>query len=215
MDEKAREYMDQPLSARRAALENFHDRFAARNPRLLLSPHTDSLTQARTWVKQYAGLDGLMAKDVGNAYQPGERVMRKYKFIRSADCVVAGFRYASGSALVGSLLLGLYDGQGLLHHVGFTSSIPAADKKMITRQLEAMRGGEGFSGNAPGGPSRWSAERSSQWEPLTPELVVEVSYDHVSDRRFRHGTKLLRFRPDKSPGQCTMEQLRQPPSRPL
>jgi ATP-dependent DNA ligase len=131
----------------------------------------------------------------------------KVKPVRTADCVVGGFRYASSGKVVGSLLLGLYNEAGLLDHVGFTSGLSAGDKPALTKRLEALKGEPGFSGNAPGGPSRWSTERSSQWTPLRSELVVEVSFDHVSGGRFRHGTRLLRFRPDKSPAQCRMDQI--------
>lgn len=148
-----------------------------------------------------------MAKNSTDVYVPGERVMQKYKRIRTADCVVGGFRYGTDSKEVGSLLLGLYDEEGYLHHVGFTSGIAKADKPSLTKQLEKLIHEPGFTGNAPGAPSRWSTERSTQWKPLLPKLVVEVSFDHVTDDRFRHGTKLIRFRPDKSPTQCTMEQL--------
>jgi ATP-dependent DNA ligase len=136
--------------------------------------------------------------------------MQKYKLIRTADCVVGGFRYGKDSQEVGSLLLGLYDEKGRLNHVGFTSSIAKADKPALTKKLEKLVREPGFTGTAPGGPSRWSTERSAQWKPLLPEIVVEVSFDHVTDLHFRHGTKLIRFRPDKSPRQCTMDQLRQP-----
>jgi ATP-dependent DNA ligase len=135
--------------------------------------------------------------------------MLKVKRIRSADCVVGGFRYGSGSRLVGSLLLGLYDEGGKLNHVGFTATIPEVERVSLTEALEELKGGPGFTGRAPGAPSRWSTGRSAEWEPLRPELVVEVSYDHVGEDRFRHGTKLIRFRPDKSPRQCTFEQLGQ------
>ena len=138
---------------------------------------------------------------------PGERVMQKYKPIRTADCVVGGFRYGTDSHEVGSFLLGLYDNEGRLNHVGFTSGIPKADKPALTKKLEKLIQEPGFTGNAPGAPSRWSTERSAQWKPLWPKIVVEVGFDHVTEGRFRHGTKLIRFRPDKSPRQCTMEQL--------
>ena len=133
--------------------------------------------------------------------------MIKVKRRRTADCVVGGFRYAAKGRVVGSLLLGLYNDQGLLDHVGFTSGLADADKPDLTRRLEALRGGPGFTGAKPGGPSRWATERSAEWTPLRTELVVEVSFDHVSGGRFRHGTRLLRFRPDKDPGQCRMEQI--------
>jgi ATP-dependent DNA ligase len=133
--------------------------------------------------------------------------MVKVKRLRTADCVVGGFRYAARGGAVGSLLLGLHDDAGLLHHVGFTSSLTAAKRRELTPVVEALRGGAGFTGRAPGGPSRWSTERSAQWEPLEPTLVVEVAYDHVTGGRFRHGTRFLRLRPDKAPRQCTFEQL--------
>ena len=148
------------------------------------------------------------AKRTDVPYQSGNRTgMVKIKKLRTADCVVGGFRYATKKREVGSLLLGLYDNAGLLHHVGFTSAIPAADRPALTAQLEALVEAPGFTGDAPGGPSRWSTERSAEWQPLRPELIAEVRYDHVTGRRFRHGTGFLRWRPDKAPRQCTMEQL--------
>jgi ATP-dependent DNA ligase len=134
--------------------------------------------------------------------------MVKVKRQRTADCVVGGFRYASKGGGVGSLLLGLYDTDGLLHHVGFTSSLRADQRKGLTQKLERLVEPPGFTGRAPGGPSRWSTERSAEWQPLRPELVVEVGFDHVSGGRFRHGTRFLRWRPDKAPEQCRMTQLR-------
>jgi ATP-dependent DNA ligase len=135
--------------------------------------------------------------------------MQKIKNYRSADCVVGGFRYNEGRAVVGSLLLGLYDRRGLLDHVGFTSSIKDADKPALTRKLKPLIAPPGFTGNAPGGPSRWSTKRSGEWVPLKPKLVVEVCYDHFSGDRFRHGTRILRWRPDKAPSQCTLDQVAQ------
>jgi len=135
--------------------------------------------------------------------------MQKIKNYRSADCVVGGFRYNEGKPVVGSLLLGLYDRDGKLNHVGFTSSIPAQDKPALTKKLEKLIAPPGFTGNTPGGPSRWSSARSAEWQPLKPRLVVEVTYDHFSGDRFRHGTRLIRWRPDKSPKQCTMDQVTQ------
>ena len=145
--------------------------------------------------------------------------MLKVKHLRTADCVVGGFRYAqepapkrdgaeAGSKAIGSLLLGLFDDDGVLHHVGFTSSFTAAERATLKAIVEPLRGVSGFTGRAPGGPSRWSTERSTEWEPLKPALVCEVRYDHFSGGRFRHGTKLLRWRPDKAPEQCTLDQLR-------
>ena len=133
--------------------------------------------------------------------------MVKVKQIRSADCVVGGFRYASGAHVLGSLLLGLYDDGGLLHHVGFTSAFKASERRGLTKKFEALRKPPGFTGNAPGGPSRWSTERTGEWESVDPKIVVEVTYDHFTGGRFRHGTKILRYRPDKSPRQCTMDQV--------
>ncbi len=133
--------------------------------------------------------------------------MVKIKRMRTADCVVGGFRYLAGRREVGSLLLGLYDEDGKLDHVGFTSTIGNDGRGALTRRLEALLGPPGFTGKAPGGPSRWSTGRSGEWEPLRPELVVEVRFDHVTGDRFRHGAKLLRWRPDKAPHQCTFEQL--------
>jgi ATP-dependent DNA ligase len=135
--------------------------------------------------------------------------MVKVKKIRSADCVVGGFRYASGSKILGSLLLGLYDDDGLLHHVGFTSAFKSVERRTLVRKFEVLRKPPGFTGNSPGGPSRWGTERSGEWEPVVPKIVVEVSYDHFTGGRFRHGTKLLRWRADKAPRQCTMDQVKQ------
>jgi ATP-dependent DNA ligase len=200
---------DQPLAKRRVALERF---FAALKPppsALELSPAVTSLVAARRWLEGIGiGLDGIIAKRHALPYASGERdAMVKYKTLRTADCVIGGFRYGSKSRLVGSLLLGLYGAGGKLNHVGFTSGIAAKDKADLTRRLEAIAGGPGFTGKAPGGPSRWSNERSAEWQPVQPRLVVEVRYDHVSGGRFRHGTRFLRWRPDKAPGQCVMEQI--------
>ena len=203
-----RNIMSAPLSERRLTLENFYEKYCSTEKAVTLSPQTDSVTEAMKWLSSSGWyIDGIVAKKTTNAYVPGERMMQKYKRIRTADCVVGGFRYGADSKEVGSLLLGLYDEQGHLHHVGFTSGIAKADKPSLTKKLEKLIHEPGFTGNAPGGPSRWSTERSTQWKPLSPKLVVEVSFDHVTNDRFRHGTKLIRFRPDKSPRQCTMEQL--------
>ena len=199
--------LELPLSERRPLLEDFVARFG--NAALRLSARTTSFASANKWLRGagHGSTDGVVAKRLDGPYQPGERVMVKVKRLRTADCVVGGFRYLNGKRQVGSLLLGLYDGQGLLNHVGFTSTIADNERAMLTKRLEALRGGPGFTGKAPGGPSRWSTERSGEWEPLRPELVVEVRFDHVTGDRFRHGTKLLRWRPDKAPKQCTFEQI--------
>jgi ATP-dependent DNA ligase len=146
-------------------------------------------------------------KRLDETYRSGERAMLKVKQHRTADCVVGGFRRERDGPLVASLLLGLFDDAGLLNHVGFTSAIAAADKPALTKRLEALIGPPGFTGKAPGGPSRWNSGRESEWLPLKSELVVEVVYDQVTAARFRHSTKLLRWRPDKAPRQCTMDQL--------
>jgi ATP-dependent DNA ligase len=179
--------------------------------RIRLSPATTKLSEAERWLKDVgATLDGIIAKRCDLEYRSGDRSgMQKIKNYRSADCVVGGFRYNEGKPVVGSLLLGLYDRKGLLHHVGFTSTIKREDKPALTRRLEKLVATPGFTGNAPGGPSRWSTRRSDEWKPLEPKLVVEVCYDHFSGERFRHGTRLLRWRPDKSPKQCTLEQVKQ------
>ncbi|MDR9805575.1 ATP-dependent DNA ligase [Rhizobium hidalgonense] len=199
--------LDQSLRERRAALEGFA-KDTSRPEHLILSPFTRDVTEASRWLSGSGGdTDGVVCKRVDGAYLPGERVMTKVKRRRTADCVVGGFRYESDSELVGSLLLGLYNEEGELDHVGFTSTITNAERRELTSRLEALRGGSGFTGKAPGGPSRWSTKRSSEWEPLAPELVVEVRFDHVTGRRFRHGTKLLRWRPDKKPSQCDYHQI--------
>lgn len=195
-----------PLSERRKELEHFFG--SIERPGLRLSPATIEHREAQAWLAGAGGdLDGVIAKRLDAPYAAGERQMLKIKRIRTADCVVGGFRYGTGSKQVGSLLLGLYDDDGKLNHVGFTSALADEDKPELTRRLEALAGGTGFTGRAPGGPSRWSTERTEHYEALRPELVVEVAYDHVSSERFRHGTRLLRWRPDKRPDQCRMEQL--------
>jgi ATP-dependent DNA ligase len=198
-----------PFAHRRQVLEQFYNEYCSKERAVKLSPQTDSLPEAMNWLHSSGwDIDGIVAKNSHDVYVPGERIMQKYKPIRTADCVVGGFRYGQDSNQVGSLLLGLYDEAGRLNHVGFTSSIAKVDKPALTKKLESLVHEPGFDGNAPGAPSRWSTERSTQWKPLLPKLVVEVSFDHVTNDRFRHGTKLIRFRPDKSPKQCTMEQLR-------
>ena len=199
-------YLSSPLEHRRRVLEIVHG--AESRDDLLLSPFTDDRDIAQHWLDSAGGaLDGVVAKRRDGAYEPGQRAMVKIKQLRTADCVVGGFRYGTASRLVGSLLLGLFNDAGKLDHVGFTSSIPAEDREALTERLEALVGPPGFTGDAPGGPSRWSTERTGEWEPLRHELVAEVRYDHVTGNRFRHGTKFLRWRPDKAPEQCRMDQL--------
>jgi ATP-dependent DNA ligase len=202
---------DRPLSQRRPALEKFVREYCRGAERIRLSPATTRLSDARGWLKRVgATLDGIIAKRRDLKYRSGERSgMQKIKNYRSADCVVGGFRYNEGKPVVGSLLLGLYDRRGLLHHVGFTSTIASKDKPALTKELTKLSAPPGFTGNAPGGPSRWSTKRSGEWQPLKPKLVVEVCYDHFAGERFRHGTRLLRWRPDKAPRQCTFDQVKQ------
>jgi ATP-dependent DNA ligase len=195
-----------PLSRRREKLEQFFRK--NETPGLQLSPMTRERKAALDWLERSGGaLDGVIAKRADLEYRSGERAMIKVKQQRTADCVVGGFRYAERKKVVGSLLLGLYDDDGLLHHVGFTSAIPADERPQLTKDLETLIEPPGFTGSAPGGPSRWNTERTAQWKPLKPVLVVEVRYDQVTSRRFRHGTGFVRWRPDKDPKQCTFEQL--------
>jgi ATP-dependent DNA ligase len=203
--------LERPLAERRRALEAFVRRHVRARMRVRLSPATTKPAEARKWLKQVgASLDGIIAKRSDLGYRAGDRgAMQKIKNYRSADCVVGGFRYGEGKRVVGSLLLGLYDDTGALNHVGFTSSIANAEKKALTARLEKLIAPPGFTGNKPGGPSRWSTRRSADWQPLKPKLVVEVCYDHFSGDRFRHGTSLRRWRPDKSPRQCTLAQVKQ------
>jgi ATP-dependent DNA ligase len=207
--EDGRSYLKKPLRGRRQILEKFaHSNFSSAK-HMRLSPATTDLKVARKWFKKAGGdLDGIIAKHLDADYASGERTAAvKVKQIRTADCVVGGFRYASGAPVIGSLLLGLYGDDRLLHHVGFTSAFTREQRRELTKKFERLRNPPGFTGNVPGGPSRWSTERTSQWEPVAPRIVVEVAYDHFTGGRFRHGTKFLRWRPDKDPRQCTMDQV--------
>jgi ATP-dependent DNA ligase len=203
--------IEHPLAERRPMLEAFARKYFDKRGRIRLSPATTKLSEAKGWLKKVGStLDGIIAKRRDMPYRPGDRTgMQKIKNYRSADCVVGGFRYNEGKKVVGSLLLGLYHDDGLLHHVGFTSSIKREDKPALTAKLEKLVAPSSFTGSTPGGPSRWSTERSSEWVPVKPKLVVEVCYDHFAGGRFRHGTRLLRWRPDKLPRQCTMDQVKQ------
>lgn len=199
-----------PLSKRRVKLEAFAKKYIGKNSSIELSPKTKNIAIARKWLSTTGlKLDGVIAKRLDLPYRSGERDgMQKVKRMRTADCVVGGFRYASKGKVVGSLLLGLYDDEGLLHHIGYTSSFNESDKKELTQKLEPLIGAPGFTGNRPGGPSRWSTKRTEEWQPLKTKLVAEVQFDHFTGGRFRHGTRFLRWRPDKKPKQCTFEQVR-------
>lgn len=209
VNERGKSLVNEPLRDRREQLKNFaHKHFHSEGP-IFLSPATTEIESAEKWFNNPGeSLDGIIAKVADLSYQSGERTgMQKIKQIRTVDCVVGGFRYGSKTKVVGSLLLGLYGDDGLLHHVGFCSGIKASEKPSLTKKLEALRRPPGFTGRAPGGPSRWSTERSGEWEPLEPKLVVEVAYDHFTGGRFRHGTRFMRWRPDKAPAQCTLDQV--------
>jgi ATP-dependent DNA ligase len=211
VDDKAVLLTRLPLSERRKRLEAFAKAHLRGRRSIRLSPATVKLADARRWLRQVgATLDGIIAKRRDLPYESGNRHgMQKIKNYRSADCVVGGFRYNEGKKTVGSLLLGLYNDEGLLDHVGFTSTLKREEKPALTAKLEKRVAPPGFTGAKPGGPSRWSTKRSAEWKPLKPTLVVEICYDHFSGDRFRHGTKLMRWRPDKAPRQCTLEQVRQ------
>jgi ATP-dependent DNA ligase len=207
---KGKLLIEQPIEKRREQLEAFFES-VPHESLLRLSPATTDRKVARQWFDRYSGLglDGVMAKHLGEPYHSGDRDgMVKVKHLKTADCVVGGFRYGEGTKLVGSLLLGLYDDKKRLVYIGHTSSIRKDDRKELTKKLEALRGENPFQVRVPGGPSRWATERSGEWEPLRPELVCEVEYDYFSQGRFRHGSKFLRWRPDKKPRQCAMDQVK-------
>lgn len=215
------ELADQLLPKRRSQLEDFANHYFSRENLFRLSPASRKVKDAERWLGSAGGgSDGVIAKRVDLPYQAGNRDgMQKIKRYRSADCVIGGFRYGEnlqeGRKVVGSILLGLYDDKGLLHHVGFSSGIKAKDKPPLTDKLEAVRIDRSFTGNVPGGPSRWSTKRSSEWQPVKPNYVIEVTYDHFTSGRFRHGTSILRWRPDKKADQCTMQQIEQKVARKL
>ncbi|GAC1303102.1 MAG: ATP-dependent DNA ligase [Vulcanimicrobiaceae bacterium] len=210
------------LGDRRERLERFAARTFARDDpreddgarergagRVRLSPATRDLATVDGWYARVGGaLDGVVAKRLDAPYRSGERdAVVKVKRIRSADCVVGGYRTATTGATLGSLLLGLYDATGALDYVGHTSGYSAAEKAELLARLEALAADTSFTGRAPGGPSRWNRGKSGSWHPVRPELVLEVSYDQVSAGRFRHGTRPLRWRPDKAPRACELAQI--------
>ena len=208
-EEVGKSLATETLDTRRKKLEQFAKKYFKHLKGIRLSPATRELAIARKWFHMGVGLDGIVAKRADLTYQSGSRQgMLKIKTQRSADCVVGGFRYLEKKKLVGSLLLGLYNKEGLLDHVGFTSSISAKERPGLTRNLEKLIQPPGFTGKAPGGLSRWSTKHSMEWQPLQTKLVVEVQFDHFTGGRFRHGTALLRWRPEKAPRECTMEQVK-------
>src|SRR5215210_243225 len=213
VDDKGKSLAGLPLEARRAGLEKLFGKIPSGGS-VILSPATPDHAVAERWIQELgaSGLDGVVAKLADSPYLSGDRsAMVKIKRIRTADCVVGGFRWAQAGGKnegkIGSLLLGLYNDEGLLDHVGFSSSFTEEERRELEPVLLPLRETPGFTGKAPGGPSRWSQGRSTEWEPLRPALVCEVRYDHFSGGRFRHGTKFLRWRPEKKPRQCTFEQV--------
>lgn len=207
--ENASPLYEQPLQARRERLEAFIERNFGSDETIRISPATNDAALAQQWLDgSLARLDGVIAKrDVPYAFASRDGVV-KIKRSYTADCVVGGFR-GSAPGAVASLLLGLYDDEGLLHHVGFVGSMSAAERKRAAELLRPIVEPPGFTGAAPGGPSRWR-RGEAEWFPVRPQIVVEVAFDHVTGHRFRHATRLLRWRPDKPPRQCTMEQLLHP-----
>jgi ATP-dependent DNA ligase len=203
----------EPLDRRRAAL---CESVTVSGDRVIgITPQTDDPGRAGEWFTRYegAGLDGVVAKSPSQRYLPGERGWIKVKHLRTVDAVVGGFREAKTGNGIGSLLLGLYDEDGVFHHVGHTSSFNAGERREIRTMLEPLIGGESFGGGrTPGAPSRWTRDADASWTPVRPELVCEVSFDHLQGSRFRHASRFLRWRPDKAPKDCTFEQLA-PPER--
>ncbi|WP_373045048.1 ATP-dependent DNA ligase [Vulgatibacter sp.] len=182
-------------------------------PRILLTPQTADPHLAARWFSRFegAGLDGVIAKKRSLPYVAGERVMWKIKHERTAECVVGGYRKSTKGEGVASLLLGLYDGSGVLHYVGHTSAFPARERKALLERLRPFEGGHSFgAGRTPGGPSRWSRGRDLGWIALEAKLVCEVRFDQLQGNRFRHAARFLRWRPDRDPASCTFEQLAPP-----
>lgn len=211
---------ERSLEERRSQLQRIKE-----NGCVYLSPATRDRATAEDWFKRFegAGLDGVMAKRIESAYAPGERTMIKVKHKRTADCVVAGFRWHKNGpgTMVGSLLLGLYDDEGRLHHVGVTAAFTTAMRKALVKELEPLRKNATEDHpwaewadhvRMPGAQSRWNAGKDLSWEPLRPERVVEVAYDHMQGTRFRHAAHFVRWRPDKSPEDCRYDQLEVTPA---
>ena len=202
VDPKGARIADLPLEERRTHLERLEG--------LHLSEATRERTKAANWLSESnEAIDGVIAKRLDRAYRSGERDgMLKVKRLHTADCVIGGYRTSDDGTRIASLLLGLYDANGTLHYVGFTSSLGAEDRAHLERELRKRKGDSAFTGRSPGGPSRWNQGKPSEWTPVKPEIVIEVGFDHVTGGRFRHGTRAMRFRPDKAPRQCTTDQLK-------
>jgi ATP-dependent DNA ligase len=218
--------LERPFSERREKLEKA---LASAKPPIHLTPATRDLAVARDWFSRFegAGLDGVVAKRLGSHYLPGKREMVKVKHARTADCVVAGFRWHKNGpgTMIGSLLLGLYDEEGTLHHVGITSSFSNERRRELVQELAPLREGalenhpwkewggmEAGQQRMPGAASRWNRGKDLSWEPLRPERACEVAYDHLQGDRFRHATHFLRWRPDKDPRSCRYHQLEVTPA---
>ncbi|HEY9681685.1 MAG TPA: ATP-dependent DNA ligase [Oculatellaceae cyanobacterium] len=201
---------EKPLRERRKILERFASEHFKNQKQITLSPASTDRSITEKWRQLFNNkLDGIVAKRLDASYDAGDRnAVVKVKWMRTADCVIGGFRYGKDKKTVGSLLLGLYDETGALNHVGFCSAFDAKTKKELTKLLEPLVAPPGFTGTAPGGPSRWNKGEEKEWMPVGGDLVAEFKYDHFSDGRFRHGTKLVRWRPDKKPEQCTMDQIK-------
>ncbi len=211
--------MGEPFASRRKALEKA---LKKARPPIHVTPATSEFEVARDWFSRFegAGLDGVVAKAADLRYQPDKRVMLKVKHARTADCVVGGFRWHKVGGVVGSLLLGLFDDEGILHHVGVASGFSAAFRDELVETLEPYRKRaakdhpwvfeDAPSGRVPGGQSRWTGGKDLSWEPLRPELVAEVAYDHLQGDRFRHATSFVRWRPDREPASCVYSQLDSP-----
>lgn len=209
VDDEGKDLTEWPLARRRSALNSLAAKRFPENGDVRLSPSTTNAADAQRWLNAVRlGLDGVIAKRAELPYQSGNRHgMIKVKRLRTAECVVGGFRWSKNGKRIGSMLLGLYGDDGLLHHVGFCSALNEARRREAQERLVPLQGGEGFSGRAPGGPSRWRSAGEAKWEAVDPSIVIEVQYDHFISGRFRHGTKFMRWRPDKAPESCEMAQV--------
>jgi ATP-dependent DNA ligase len=198
-----------PFTKRRATLK----KLLKPQPQARLTPQTTDPVEALSWFERYegAGCDGVVAKRADQVYAPGERTMIKVKHLRTVDCVVGGYRDSTAGPGIGSLLLGLYDEAGVLHHVGHTSSFSAQERREVLAKLKPLVGGDSFGhGRTPGSPSRWSGAKDLSWIQVRPELVCEVNFEKLQSGRFRHAARFLRWRTDKDPRDCDFAQLEAP-----